>query len=107
MIDLSAYAFVLPNVLTGLTGWIAATWVARSNEKIARIRREDEDRTRVAAAKVTAADDLTHRFKVLMDGYEARIRDLTIEVTSLRFEVAELRAELSERDHRRQHDGTD
>jgi hypothetical protein len=96
VLDLSSYTtVVVGSSLTGLASWILSQRAFRR-----------EDKARVLAAKVSAADDLTHRFKVLMDGYEARIRDLTLEVTRLRVEVAELREELSERD-RRNHDGTD
>jgi hypothetical protein len=105
--DLSAYVVVVPAVLTGIASWAAARWTAHSNEKIAGIKRDDEIRVRTAADRLIAADDLTHRFKVLMDSYEARIRDLTTEVRDLRVEVSELRLELAERERRHNHDGTD
>lgn len=45
-------------------------------------------------ADVMATQDLTARFRALMDGYEGRITDLTTEITSLRGEVRQLKQSL-------------
>ena len=41
--------------------------------------------------EVAQSDNLTQRFKLLMDGYESQITTLTAEVQTLRREVAQLR----------------
>ena len=100
MIDLSSYAtVVIGSSLTGLVSWITSQRVYRR-----------EERARVAAAKISAADDLTHRFKVLMDGYEGRISDLTDEVHRLRLRIDQLSIQLKKCatcPYFRDHDGTD
>ena len=119
MVDSSFIFPYLPSVLaaflTGLGGWMAAHRMAQSNERVARIAREDKDRADRLSESHDRADDLTARFRVLMDGYELRIRDLTLEVATLRIEISQLRTELSARgnkmltalEHIEGHDGTD
>jgi hypothetical protein len=110
VIDLSVLTFVLPAVLTGLASWIASQRMARSNEKIAAVKRADDDRRERVNSNLSHADDLTQRFKVLMDGYESRISDLTAEVKGLRTKIDEMSMQLkrcSSCPYFRGHDGTD
>lgn len=81
---------VISPILGGLFGWFAAIRMSRSNEKIAEANRQETHVSKMTAAEMTAADGLTRRFQVLMDGYEIRIRDLTNEVSRLRSEVERL-----------------
>lgn len=113
-LNVAPYSWILPAAITGAASWIAAQRMARSNEKIAAVKRADDDRKERIAAAGYHAEDLTARFKLLMDGYELRIRELTTEVATLRIEVTQLRAELTYRgtkmlDHLNHldHDGTD
>lgn len=103
--------------MTGILGYFGAIHISRSNETIARAKRLDEDKVRRASAREAYTDDLTARFRVLMDGYEGRIADLMTEILALRREVTELREEINDRAKRchgcpylhnpDQHDGTD
>lgn len=74
---------VIP-LLTGLGGWFVALRMTRSNEKIEDRRRDDEITRQVQIAKVARDDDLTDRFKLLMDSYEKKIAELTAEIRELR-----------------------
>lgn len=74
---------VIP-VLTALGGWFVALRMTRSNEKIEDRRRNDEITRQVQNAKVARDDDLTERFKLLMDSYEKKIAELTAEIRELR-----------------------
>jgi hypothetical protein len=83
--------------ITAMGGWIAAQRMARSNEKLAAVKRADDDRKERVDGVNSNAEDMTERFRILMDGYENRIEDLTSDINSLRSEVASLRSELSSR----------
>src|ERR1700741_5490463 len=86
-VDLKA---VLGPLIGGFLGGMGARASIRSGERIEQIRREDAA-ARLRETQFSAqADDMTERFRVLMDGYEVRIRDLTDEVTSLRNAVSAL-----------------
>jgi hypothetical protein len=89
---LASFGFSIHDVIGplvgGLGGWAAAVHIARSNEKIAEKRREGEREVK----KIAHEDDLTQRFRTLMDGYESRIRDLTAEVQILRKRLEEVLA---------------
>jgi len=89
----------------GLFGWAASHYTARTNAKLARDvvkdRAEDAAQARSVRAEtatidsfvkreVAQAENLTERFKTLMDGYENRINDLTTEVHTLRQAVAKV-----------------
>ena len=87
---------VISPILGGLFGWFAAIRMSRSNEKIAAESRLEVHKSQMSASEVAAADGLTRRFQVLMDGYEIRIRDLTNEVSRLRSEVERLACVLTE-----------
>lgn len=91
---MSFLPYVVPSLLSGCGGWIAAQRMARSNETIASLARADKDRAERIEAAHDHADDLTSRFRILMDGYEARIRDLTAEVAGLKVRVEEMSAQL-------------
>lgn len=111
---------VIGPLVGGLLGYFGAIHTSRSNEKIEREKREAADHEAREARRSLHADDLSQRFRTLMDGYEGRIRDLTHavaeyegrirdltqEVTELRRELTDLRRELTER-RREDHDGTD
>ena len=81
---------VLGPIAGGMLGYLGARRTARTNVLI-------EDKKQRAIAREAHADDLSRRFKVLMDGYESRIRDLTDEVTNLRERIDELSSQLNER----------
>jgi hypothetical protein len=104
------YVPIAAALITGLATWIAARGVARSNEKIAQSKRSDETLALAATLKATDAEDLTHRLRLLMDGYERRINGLTAEVAGLREEIGHLSDQLkkcSSCPYFRGHDGTD
>ena len=108
MPDLTYYIpYAIPALLTGLGSWIASQRVARSNERVAERKRADDIEDRRISDNRANAEDLTRRFRTLMDSYEARIKDLTEEVTTLRVEIAQLRHEIRVREDRHNHDGTD
>ncbi len=102
----------------GLGGWFAALKMARSNEKIARGKRDDERDRHNDEAQASRGEDLSARMKILMDSYERRIMDLTSEVQTLRRELATMQQTLNDRmsacagcpyfsQRREGHDGTD
>ena len=104
---LSAQA-VLGPLIGGIFGWLVALRMSRSNEAIATAARvENEkltlaarvegDKLRQATADATFVDGLTRRFKLLMDGYEAHIKDLSEEVSQLRSEIKHLHSLLTDR----------
>jgi hypothetical protein len=105
---------ILPALVAALASWIAAQRMARSNEKIASVKRADDDRKERVDHSNHTAEDLTARFRLLMDGYANRVKDLTDEVEALRSTVEALKEELAHQrticrqcPHFRGHDGTD
>lgn len=78
---------IIVPAFAALGGWLAALRMSRSNEKIENQRRDDAISGQVYAAKVARDDDLTERFKLLMNSYEAKIAELTAEIRELRVRV--------------------
>ena len=81
----------LTSILGGLSGYIVANRIARSNEKIAKINHEP------VHEEPDTTGSLTKRFQVLLDGYEGHIQSLTAEVQGLRSEVRDLQQLMLER----------
>ena len=96
---------MLSPLVGGLFGAGAAYYTVRANTKIARetIKEKAEDAAQArheraetatidsfVKREVAQAENLTERFKTLMDGYEARITDLTAEVQTLRQAVSKV-----------------
>jgi hypothetical protein len=96
---------VIGPLVGGLLGAGAAFYTVRANTKIARetIKEKAEDAAQArhdraetatidsfVKREVAQAENLTERFKTLMDGYEARITDLTAEVQTLRQAVSKV-----------------
>ena len=88
---LTAVAQLGTTALGALTGW----WLGR-RERLAKIA-QIEQQHRKAVEEETAAviDAITRRFQTLIDGYEARVKDLMAEIHSLREEVKGLRQVLA------------
>lgn len=84
---LGAVTPIATTALGALTGW----WMGR-HERLAKIA-QIERQHRKAVEEETAAviDAVTRRFQTLIDGYEARVKDLMMEIHSLREEVKQLR----------------
>ena len=78
---------ILIPTLTALGGWLAASRMSRSNEKLDEKRRDDAIQERVHDAKVARDEDLTKRFTLLMNSYEKKIDELTAEIQELRVRV--------------------
>lgn len=73
--------------LGALTGW----WLGR-RERLAKIAQmEQQHRKAVEDETGLIIDAVTRRFQTLIDGYEARVKDLMDEIHSLREEVRRLR----------------
>lgn len=56
-----------------------------------------ETRKLDADAAASKLDSMTRHFQALIDGYEARVKDLTDEIDALRVEIKELRQALDKR----------
>lgn len=80
---------VIVPAFAALGGWLAALRMTRSNEKIENQRRDDAIRSQFHDAKLARDDDLTERFRLLMNAYEATIAELKAEVRELRDRVEE------------------
>jgi chromosome segregation ATPase len=70
-------------IVAGLTGWFVAWYTTRSNERVA-----------TRNSELMADDNITKKLKALIDGYDARVRDLLTEVENLRGENKDLLAEV-------------
>ena len=99
---------VVGPLIAGFGGYFAALRVTRSNEKIAREKLAEETEklaqdlakehaTERVADSVATEDNVTRRLIALMEGYEARVKDLTAEVNRLRGELGSLRRVLDDR----------
>ena len=70
---------------------IVKWWDGRENR---RLERERTQRDRESTQDIAQTQDLTARFRALMDGYEGRIKDLSTELSATRGELREARAEI-------------
>ena len=87
---LSGASGLLAPVLTGAIAW----WIGRK-ERIGKLQTLEQDHQKAAEAEAAAViDAITRRFQALIDGYEARVKDLLNEIQSLRNQVTELRDKL-------------
>jgi hypothetical protein len=96
-------------VIAGVLALFGIYYTAQSRGREARQQREfdnakiahDDDMKRRAhdqTVDLNQTQDLTARFRALMDGYEARIKDLSAELVATKLELRELQARL-ERPH--------
>lgn len=83
---LSAKELFVP-LLTCIGGWVIARYTVKSNEKIDQKQRDDSTREQIHDAQTSADEDMTRRFKILMDSYEQRIAQMTAEIRDLRLRV--------------------
>ena len=85
-------------IIGGLGALLVAAYTQWDKRRLAREEREAQETSAREvnrnALEVSQGQDLTARFKALMDGYEGRIRDLTTELATSRIEVSALRKEM-------------
>jgi hypothetical protein len=70
-------AAMFGTIFSGVAGWIAARIHTNSEEKLAQ-----EARTAAITASIEAS--VAARFKVLIDGYETRVAELTEDIARMR-----------------------
>lgn len=87
---LTAIAPFATSAVSGAAGW----WIGR-RERLAKITQlEAQNRKKVEDETAAVIDAITRRFQTLINGYEARVKDLMTEIHSLRDEVVQLRQAL-------------
>ncbi len=86
---LSAKDLIAP-VISGVLALMGTVYVTSQKNKVHDADASEKARASDRDYNIAQTQDLTVRFRALMDGYEVHIRDLTAELTSTREAMREL-----------------